>query len=324
MLIHLSSVLFSGSKALDFGENFEYLAWDFYCGCNIVCGYTPCFSVLGCATDKPLVVRRVNGNNLCDYVGEVRQWTGGRIPYHGGGIVPDGGLWMALHLPISSNTIELMTSRYKQINSFGFLQADFYVHGPNLYRGSSEHYVVIHNLNLSEVPGCTKDCYSTPNSATNKGSSLPGKYQFYGVIAGGFGEPGIGYDRLGFVVEKASSVTDLIDQSFIPYYCRSNGVCGNYSGQPDQLGDYFPAHFWFRVKIERQFLPYKGDTYSYWIYRWNGFAWHEVGHSQIHSGLLSDEGQMLPGGYVGIAGAFFDLSRHGSVYLGWDNVLVNW
>ena len=307
--------------ALELREDFEGWTWD--PGCHEA--RSACFAVAGCVNGRALFIRRVNGRrpiNQCDYGREVRQWTGERLPPSGEARGPEGGDWAAAHVasPESGDSLELLSSRSRQSNArFGEMQADFFVRSRgDLPRGSDEHYLVFHNLALEEIAGCSADCPgAASDSSTSYATDEKRRWRWYGVIAGGFGERGgIGYGRLGFVVEVPNDdparPVDLIDESFLPF--------GEDTGR-------FPANRWYRVKIRRA-LDGGADRYSYSVALWEPTRsqWTTIGSRSFPSDLLrAHSGDFLPAGYVGVSDAFFDPARaREGVRVDWDNLRADW
>lgn len=327
--------------ALDIREGFE---WDWSPACTESAVHSAsCFEVAGCENGRALFVRRTNPGR-CDYSDQVRFWQGRPASLHAPRIPPaleDGGgenAWVASHIrdpgwsAPNDDTFEILTSRAKQSSRFGSLQVDLHVPEDVPVSGGGEHYLIMHNLNLSPVVPCPRDGDDCPADAGSNVGGVPGNpssYEWYGVIAGAFGAgtEAIPYGSVGFAIEVSAQGRGgnyLIDESFLPY-----SVAGEQQS--------FPAGK-YRVRIERA-LRDGEDVYEYSVQRWNetAHAWSPLVPDGQRAGaagggavrvpfarLLEPIGAEIPTGYVGLTAAWFGAPTQATRHIDWDNLITNW
>ncbi len=357
-------------------EGFE---WDWEAGCSArhASGRT-CFAIAGCANGRPLFVRRA-GPGSCVYHGEVRAWLGremahrpvdttarpetkadagtaqtGETPTAPPGFPPNTRV--ASHLfdrarsrpgdAPNQNVFEIMTSRAGQSSPRGRMQVDLHVPHDVPRSGGGEHYLIMHNLHLTELATCPADDAACGNAGARTAlGGLPGdprSYRWYGVIAGAFGDPSLGFGKVGFVVEASApgaGGNDLIDASFMPW-----SVAGE--------GKVFPQG-WYRIAIERtgpvdpscplevtrsrQTGARCDDRYQYSVLRWDeaGAEWAALRpddggpnrRSVPFMALTERHGAEIPPGQIGLAAAWFGEFAGGvspTYGIDWDNLIVDW
>jgi hypothetical protein len=322
LLLALLAVLAAPLDAVSLNETFEGWAW--HSTPNGYCAFgADCFNVMGCGNGKPLFIRRVVdiSNQSCAYYQEVWQWTGGETVFHGNDSAVSGTKVAAMVPSFADDgALELLTSRDLQAGPNGSAQVDFYLHGRGMLGG--EHVGLLHNLRFVELAGCSPDCATVPFTRTTTNAG-PG-FDFYGVIAGNFGEgsAAVPFGSHGFVVERACTPpvgdTDgsLIDSTFIPV---SGGLAAN---------------TWYRIAIWRMHEQEPGlpplHYYGYTAYQRAGASWQEIGSRTIPtSKLLCSGGTLLPNGYIGFS-ALPDLGQPpgtpdgGIFHVDFDNLIVDW
>lgn len=222
--------------------------------------------------------------------------------------------------------LEILTTRERQSGERGRLQVDLHVPEDVPVTGAGEHYLIMHNLVLTEAD-CPRDCPGVADTATAVGAG-PQRYRWYGVIGGAFGEPAdrdspIAGGSVGFAVEVANAVdepggrpNDLVDVSFLPYSVEGEGKV-------------FPSG-WYRIVIERD-----AETYGYSVRRWDGERFTPIEPDDAGSGgtherrfparLLSKPlGRPLPPGYVGLGVAWFGGAARQGAHVDWDDLRVDW
>ncbi len=355
-------------------EGFE---WDWEAGCSSAhASGRACFAVAGCGNGRTLFVRRA-GPGTCVYHGEVRAWIGREIAPRLRGATahaattgvsaktsatptaPPGfpsNTRVASHLfdrarsrpadAPNQNVFEIMTSRAEQSSPHGRMQIDLRVPHDVPRSGGGEHYLIMHNLHLTELATCPVDdvaCGSDGGRTALGG--IPGdprSYRWYGVIAGAFGDSSLGFGKVGFVVESSApgaGGNDLIDASFMPW---------SVAGQ----GKVFPGG-WYRITIERSGPPDPscpgktatmgkrsgdcGDRYAYSVLRWDQAhaKWLALRpddggpnrRSLLFMALTERQGFEIPPGHIGLAAAWFgefagDMSPTDGI--DWDNLIVDW
>jgi hypothetical protein len=227
---------------------------------------------------------------------------------------------------VNDGVLEILTTRKRQSGPDGRLRVDLHVPEDVAVAGAGEHYLVMHNLVLTEAPG-PRDCADVADTATHHATG-PQRYRWYGVIGGAFGEPAdidspIEVGSVGFAVEVPSAIdapgdrpNDLIDESFLPY-----SVGG--------AGEVFPSG-WYRIEIESG-----PRIYRYAVRRWDGTTWIPIVPDDASSGgthersfptrrLSSAFGRPLPPGYVGLGVAWFGGRDRLGAHVDWDDLVVDW
>lgn len=328
----------AGALALEIREGFE---WDWSPLC-VEAGTQPssCFAVAGCENARPLFVRRTNPGT-CDYSEQVRFWvgreSGANTPSPPRALADAGHRWSASHVrdpglaEPNGDTFEILSTREKQSARFGSMQVDFHVPNDVPVTGAGEHYLIMHNLNLSRVVPCTSDgtaCGDDVTSSVGGVPEHPGSYEWYGVIAGAFGAgtKAIPYGSVGFTIEVSAQGrggNHLIDESFVPY-------------SVDGAQESFPAGT-YRLRIWRG--DEAGvDTYGYSVLRWDGDVrrWLPIvpdtksGNATGHevrvpfSKLVDPIGFEIAPGYVGLTAAWFGAPTPEFRRIDWDNLIVDW
>ena len=328
----------TSAGALELREGFEW-DWDPLC-VDSAWRPTSCFDVLGCGNGRDLFVRRTNAG-FCGYSDEVRFWSGRALalgaPTPPAALSEQANRWVASHRwdpafrGANGGTFEILTTRDTQSSHSGSLQIDFRVPRPLGVSGAGEHYLIMHNLNLSSVDPCPRDgsgCGDHAGSNVGGVSGNPDSYQWYGVIAGAFGAgtAAIPFGSLGFAIEVSAEGrggNHLVEGSFLPY---------SVGGAQQE----FPAG-WYRVRISRQTVD-AADVYSYSVLRWSDEArrWMpivpdkaEPGHAAHivrvpFSRLREPLGYEIPTGYVGLSAAWFGAPEGRPRSVEFDNLVVDW
>lgn len=324
------------SSALQVREGFEW-NWNPLC-IDRGTQWKSCFMIAGCENRRPLFVRRTNPG-ICDYSSEVRFWLG-RETQTPAPRPPEGiegpNRWSASNVrdpgfeAPNGNTFEILSTREPQSSRFGSMQIDFRVPEDVPITGAGEHYLIMHNLNLTPVVPCTPDGVACGNDVTSNVGGVPGNpssYAWYGVIAGAFGAgtEAIPYGSVGFAIEVSAEGrggNHLIDESFLPF-------------SVDGAQQSFPAGT-YRVRIWR--AEKDGvDTYGYSVLRWDPLTLRfaplvsdpqssaRAPDVQVpFSRLIDTVGFEIPIGYVGITTAWFGEPTSRFRHVDWDNLIVDW
>lgn len=245
--------------------------------------------------------------------------------------------WVAVHVfdphfpRPNDDVFEILSTRERQTSRFGRLQVDLHVPEDVPESGMGEHYLVMHNLQLTAVAPCPRDgpgCETAEDAATSFGGipGHPGAYRWYGVIAGSFGAgtKEIPYGSVGFAVEvsaQGAGGNHLVGASFLPF---------SVGGRQDS----FPAG-WYRISIERSVVA-GVDTYAYEVARWASPArrWLPVvpddgaqgGSARVtmpFSDLVAPIGFEIPPGWIGLSAAWLG-ERAEAAHVDWDHLVVDW
>jgi len=227
---------------------------------------------------------------------------------------------------VNRGVLEIMTTRARQSGARGTLRVDLHVHEDVPVSGGGEHYLVMHNLVLTEAH-CPRDCPQVADTATAHGDGA-GRYLWYGVIGGAFGEPAdagspIRSGSVGFAVEVAHALSasgdrpnDLIDASFLPYSVAGKGTA-------------FPAG-WYRIAIERTATVYRFSVRRLEEGRFVPIVPDDADRGGTHVRSLPVErlaeplGRPLPPGYVGLGVAWFGGAARRGAHVDWDDLEVDW
>lgn len=227
---------------------------------------------------------------------------------------------------VNRGVLEIMTTRDRQGAATGRLRVDLHIHEDVPVGGAGEHYLILHNLTVTET-ACDRDCAGITDTAMSHGDG-PDRYRWYGVIGGAFGEPAdrdspIRGGSVGFAVEVPNDVSksggrpnDLIDVSYLPY-----SVGGK--------GEAFPAG-WYRIEIEQG-----ADSYRYSVLRFDGAVFAPIVPDDAAQGgtherrfpaaLLAEPlGRALPPGYIGLTVAWFGGAPRAGAHVDWDDLRVDW
>ena len=222
--------------------------------------------------------------------------------------------------------LEVLTTREKQSGVTGRMRVDLHVPDDVPMGGAGEHYLVMHNLALTETD-CPRDCSGVLDTATAEGDGAD-RYRWYGVIGGAFGEPGdtdspIRAGSIGFAVEVPAKVerpgdrpNDLIDVSFLPYSVGGKGKV-------------FPAG-WYRISIERTASDYRYSVERFEKGRFVPIVPDDASEGGRHersfpARLLAEPlGRPLDPGYVGLTVAWFGGASRVGAQVDWDDLVVDW
>lgn len=227
---------------------------------------------------------------------------------------------------VNRGVLEVLTTREKQSGPTGRLRVDLHVHEDVPVGGAGEHYLVMHDLALTET-SCPRDCVGVADTATAEGDG-PDRYRWYGVIGGAFGEPGdadspIRGGSIGFAVEVPARVerpgdrpNDLVDVSFLPYSVGGEGKA-------------FPAG-WYRIEIERSDVEYRYSVRRLEEGRFVPIVPDDAAEGGGHERrfpverLVAPLGRPLEPGYVGLGVAWFGGASRAGAHVDWDDLVVAW